>query len=331
MWILYAGGRKVLWFGLWIFISFVILNNSAAIADSSDNAHQVVNAKNSSTRTASKIKLPYSCNQESVQNSGFDSDIPLGQEPYWDIPEGRDSKQCIVWLRNIRSAWLNNSIKIIDVRSPQAYQEAHIPGSINIQEYAIRTKAYLKSERLLLVNDGQNYDSIVNTCLRLKKSGFRDVSVMAGGVSLWVNSGETIAIDPNSPRASGNTISPRNLMLSKDQSPWLFLTDSENIASVKKAFHSDYVLSLSLSFSELSSRIQSLEAELDSRMPINIVVVTADGKKKPKISIASEAYKVNSVFFLQGGLIGYEQYLSNHDLQLAKREQGPLIHQRCKI
>ena len=75
-------------------------------------------------------------------------------------------------------------IILIDVRKRDEFEKFRIPGSINIPLFAIRTKAFLKSKSLVLVNEGYNYTQLERECAYLRKSGFR-VWLLNGGLYYW--------------------------------------------------------------------------------------------------------------------------------------------------
>ncbi|WP_275097981.1 rhodanese-like domain-containing protein [Sedimenticola hydrogenitrophicus] len=311
-----------------LFIIFFISGVATATDTSVNHINEEI--ENSPARVTETSKLPYTCILDPASDDAVEVDSPGHPSVYWDIPDSNDSNRCLVRLASIQRALWDNKIKVVDVRPSQLYRLSHIPNSINIPEYAIRTKSYLTTERLLLVNDGQNYESIIKTCQRLKKSGFKDVSVLIGGISLWAENGKAIVTDPDAPGLLGDQISPRELLYSQNRQMWLFLTNDADVQAVKWVVQSEYVFPLHLNASQLRTRIQSLSTGNDLRVPVNIVVVTHSGER-PKPGVTEEIHKLNPVFFLQGGLAGYKQYLTSRGLQLAKSRRGPLVRQGCKI
>lgn len=82
---------------------------------------------------------------------------------------------------------------IIDVRTPEAYSEAHISGSINHCVYQIDflemvPKAYPdRSTALLVYGDGDPYKADLAALGRLQKLGYTDVSILDGGLNKWLS------------------------------------------------------------------------------------------------------------------------------------------------
>ena len=72
-----------------------------------------------------------------------------------------------------------------------------------------------------------------------------------------------------------------------------------------------------------------MQSSSRSRMPVNLVVVTANGRMTRQLQEAPWAQLSNPIFFLEGGLHGYREYQVDHALQLARMERGPAIKTAC--
>lgn len=83
----------------------------------------------------------------------------------------------------------------IDVRSEPDFESKRIPSSINIPLHFIRTKKYLKSMTLILVNQGYDPAPLFSTGLKLKEKGFQ-VFILAGGIAAWYQKGEKLQGKP---------------------------------------------------------------------------------------------------------------------------------------
>ncbi len=283
----------------------------------------------SSTRTTSAIPPKQSCDTDIAGDNSATPAKSKQRSGYWDIPESEAAKKCLVRFSSIRNQWKSGNIKVIDVRHQQAYQQIHIPGSLNISEYSIRTKNFLKPERLLLVNDGYSYESLLQTCHRLKKSGFKKVSVLVGGINIWSGLGKKLVTNPGFSGYAKDAITSRSLFIAKKEGAWLFLTNVEDIAAIKKLVQSDNVLPLNVKPTVLRARLSKIQKESKLKVPANIVIVTTDGKKTELKKQIAGLNKTNPMLFLQGGLSGYKQYLANHKLQIAKSMRGPVIQKGC--
>jgi len=88
----------------------------------------------------------------------------------------------------------NQNFTLVDVRSRQDFQRLHIPGSVNIALYAVKTKTYLKSTPFVLVNEGFRYAELEDECRRLAGRGFK-VSILDGGLPAWQRKGGRLTGD----------------------------------------------------------------------------------------------------------------------------------------
>ncbi len=310
---------------------FVVLCGPCAClsADKSQNSPQTP-PQFGSTATAAVGTSPSAliC-PDPAEETALETDVSAVRSAYWDLPLGERPASCIVQLQTMVGALRNNTVEVIDVRSAEAFRRVHIQGSINLPEYAIRTKHYLKKAKLLLVNDGYAYDSLIQTCQRLKSQGYKNVSVLAGGIKAWIARENAIAIDPRY-HLQESVISPHQLMAARAETAWLFMTDIEDIPSVHAVLKSDHVFPLDTSADVLNAAIEDLQGKGRAGLPVNIGIVTAEGRQT--VTDWSEHYYSNggSAFFLRGGLKDYNRYVANLRLQIAKRAQGPVRHTGCR-
>lgn len=81
---------------------------------------------------------------------------------------------------------------IIDARNQNEFAGFHIPSSINIPLFAVKTKSNWKDKNILLISEGKSLSSLLQACADLKARGFRGVRVLAGGIYAWVAAGYPI-------------------------------------------------------------------------------------------------------------------------------------------
>ncbi len=75
-------------------------------------------------------------------------------------------------------------ILLVDVRNSQEFKKFHIPGSMNIPLFALKTKGSLKSKPLVLINEGRSYKDLIAEGSTLSRAGFT-VSILEGGLWQW--------------------------------------------------------------------------------------------------------------------------------------------------
>jgi rhodanese-related sulfurtransferase len=81
----------------------------------------------------------------------------------------------------------NKNVLVIDVRKPEDFEKIRIPSSMNMPLFSVKTKLFLKSKQLILVNEGYNYSQLEPECIGLRKAGFK-VNILHGGLYYWESS-----------------------------------------------------------------------------------------------------------------------------------------------
>ncbi|MEM8867711.1 MAG: YceI family protein [Verrucomicrobiota bacterium] len=82
---------------------------------------------------------------------------------------------------------------VVDVRTPEAYAEAHIPGTANHCVYEVDflknfPEAYPdKTRKVLVYGDGGAYKADLAALGRLQFLGYTNVSILEGGLSRWLS------------------------------------------------------------------------------------------------------------------------------------------------
>ena len=94
---------------------------------------------------------------------------------------------------------------LLDVRSPEAYQQGHVPGAVNLPHRRIveRTLSDFPKDALFVVYcDGPHCNGADKAALRLGELG-RRVKIMIGGTMGWADEGFTFAEGADDPRPIG--------------------------------------------------------------------------------------------------------------------------------
>ena len=111
---------------------------------------------------------------------------------------------------------------MVDIRPKKQFQACHIPKSINLAPFELKTKSWLKRKNLVLINDQPTppYELMA----RLEKMNFR-VSSLQGGLRAWQQAGGTLKGDPFAIRQLPG-ISAEDFSRLKDES-WLIVHFAE--------------------------------------------------------------------------------------------------------
>jgi len=95
------------------------------------------------------------------------------------------------------------NIIVIDARSPEAYQEEHIPGAVNIPHRKMSGETTKKFDRAALIVtycDGIGCNASTKGALNMTKLGFR-VKELIGGLDWWKRDGHQTDREASSSKA----------------------------------------------------------------------------------------------------------------------------------
>ena len=220
----------------------------------------------------------------------------------------------------------NQSPTLVDVRRREDFERLHIPGSINIALYAVKTKSYLKSVPVVLVNEGFRYAALENECQRLAERGYK-VSILDGGLPAWKRQGgqlvgDLFALDEM------KAVSPQAFFRAKD-------------------YENTLVLDISSQPSEASGRLIPYAKHFpvlddpDGSMPglrrlikknkafQSIMIFSETGEEYEKAESIMSRMGIET-YHLQGGLVGYQKYLEGLLLSWKPRDSRMKTVSNCK-
>ena len=217
-------------------------------------------------------------------------------------------------------------IVLVDVRRPGDFERLRIPGSLNIPLYAIKTKVFLESSSLVLVNQGFHYAELGDECRRLADRGFQ-VSILDGGLPAWKRRGGSLAGDLFA-LDTMKTVSPQVFMQEKDYESTLVVdispTRSEaSIRLIPNAKHMPV-------FDNSDRSIAELRGLININMPFqSIVIFNESGEQYENIEKRMNRMGIET-FNLQGGLAGYQKYLEGLQLSRKPRSNRMKTVSNCK-
>jgi len=205
------------------------------------------------------------------------------------------------------------NITLIDVRNPEEFARLHIPGSLNIPLHAVKTKFFLKSFLIVMINEGFQYSLLETECRKLKDMGFK-AFILDGGLSAWKRKenrlvGDLFALEEM------QVISPQAFFQEKDCENTLVI----DIAQVQTEISGQLLPnSKHLPFpdepGDWARKIERIIASHKNQPFFSILVFneTGDGYSRAKKMLTGLDL---NVFFLHGGVAGYRRYLK--DLMLS--------------
>ena len=242
-------------------------------------------------------------------------------------PVSRDSS-CILTPQSLLKIRKNgDNAVLIDIRSNENFQKVRIPGSINIPLYALKTKDFLKSKLLVLINEGDGYQMLERECEKLKKLGFQSIYILYGGLNYWNDvdgslEGDFFAIE------SISDIEPAGYFVDRNYDDWLVIDVSKSEGKMAgNIIPGRKTIPYSKNNEFFLSNIEKVISAHDNPLLKYILIVNEDGRGYGQLKqIIKNDKKIKNVFFLIGGLAEYKTFLQN---QTAAGNQRKKTIKKC--
>ncbi len=200
----------------------------------------------------------------------------------------------------------NRAAFLIDVRDKKAFQNFNIPGSLNIPPHLLKTKTFLKSKHLILVNEGHSYKKLEKMASTL--TDFKKVSILDGGLIQWskqIGSGNQRHL---------NKITPAQFFVERDYEHWLIVNVSDN--------PQPQTLNLPITPHFVTKLKQQTKSS-----PY-ILITSAQGDNYPKIEALLRHTDLMNTFYLIGGTQAYQQF--RQTAMSVARNQLACNQRRCQ-
>lgn len=209
----------------------------------------------------------------------------------------------------------------VDIRSEQLFADAHIPDSMPIPLYFLKTKTYLKAKSLVIVGSGAEAPMLETACRELSGLGFDRVSLLEGGMNSWRRAGGNVA----------------GALIGSDE--WSKITPFEFERDKRKSLWTAFLFTpVEKAAEETTSRFEIVSPDLDkSARQISdlikaravkgyaaIVVANEDGIYRNEFrnrseQIVKESASRFSLFYLEGGVRALKEF---RDLNKAKQRRS---------
>lgn len=220
-------------------------------------------------------------------------------------------------------------LTLVDVRNTDDFQRLHIPGSLNLALYAVKTKIFLKSFPMVLLNEGFQYRLLESECRQLKDMGF-NVLILEGGVTAWAQKGNALVGDLFA-LEDMQMISPQVFFREKDSQNVVVIDVSPVQSKISKQLM-PYSIHLPIP-DEVGQWARKLDRLTDSHRnhPFSSILVfneTGDGYDRAKKIFAGLSV---TAFYLQSGMVGYQRYLKDIMLSRMPRDDRIKTEKPCAV
>ncbi len=221
-------------------------------------------------------------------------------------------------------------IMLIDVRKEADFERCRIPGSLNIPLHTIKTKAFLKSKPMALINKGYNSGILEKECLRLMEAGFTDVSFVIGGLYNWGKKGGPLQGDIRSINEL-NKVSAREFFAEKNNKNNMVVNISENMSPETAQGVIPGTISIPHRKKKDKEFLQEFKMMLRRQAggpELSALIYNQDGKYQKNIENCVLDAGVKYVYFLKGGLNEYTKFLEQH-ATIIKRVREKKTAKKC--
>lgn len=239
----------------------------------------------------------------------------------------KSTRSCLSSLSEAEELHARDNVSFVDVRSPEEYARYHITGSINVPLHMVRTKEFLKTTSVLLVNDGRCTTQLENTCRELRQSGFRNVSVLDGGLFGWHASQKPLEGDLIELSRLGR-MTAEELFEVRALANWTVIeiaVPGKN-GDIRSWLPANVITISPGSISTVSSTVLQLRKK---NSQVKILLIADGDDTYQRIDAQLKKSGIAPVLHLDGGIKGYRAHVKNQ-LALWKQQNLPRRYEACR-
>lgn len=201
----------------------------------------------------------------------------------------------------------------MDVRDAEAFGHYRIPGSLNIPLHVVKTKAFLRSEPIVLVDQGRVSAALEEGCAALKRAGFSNVSVLQGGLRAW-RAGRGPLEGEEGSAGDLDHLMPAELFAERTRDDWLVLILSRDKQATLRCWLPPRAEQVAAVGDAAIRAIKAAVAKGRRASPrLRVVAASDSGTDQDHTTLSALLAKagVTDAFYLEGGLAGYREFVSN--------------------
>ena len=228
----------------------------------------------------------------------------------------QELNSCLVTARQAKEFIKKGKVLLVDVRDPIAFESVRIESALNLPEHTISEKSFLRHRPFVLIGKGHRTHELARLCVELKKKGFKNPSVIEGGIVSWLQEGYELKLNDLSATKQIMTLSPRELVSTAGKQKWTIASVGLDKNRIKKIFSSEYILE------DLNKLHVEIKYKNNTKNQVFSPVLIV-GAETYEDSLVKSLHKkgMTPVFYLQGGI---ENYLNYRRVHKAKVEHAAI-------
>lgn len=214
------------------------------------------------------------------------------------VPSGRDGG-LYLGAEEVRRVLADpGSATWVDVRGEEAAGQSRIPGALQMPLYAVKTKPYLKTGKVVLVDEGWGGRQLEAECRELRAAGFADVGIWPGGLNAWRRRGGAVE---GSGAAGLDRVPPSALEEIAGAEDWLTVSIGGDVRGLAHAVAVPLDPARPVDFAD------ALRKALEERPQVASVLIIAEDTRDYGLAAEAVAGLDASVFYLEGGWGAWEE------------------------
>ncbi len=243
-------------------------------------------------------------------------------------PKQRDSSFAISPDEVLYKLKQKQKITLVDVRNPEDFARLHMPGSLNIPLYAIKTKFFLKSFIIVLINEELNFSRLETECRKLKDMGFK-AFILDGGLDVLKQKrsplvGDLLALEEM------KVVSPQVFFREKDCENTLVIDISPVQTEIsRQLMPNSKHIPVPSNPGQWVRRLNRIITDHKNQPFLSVVVFNETGDGYEGVNKILAGIGVNA-FCLQGGVTGYKRYLEDLMLSWLPRDSRIKTNSICR-
>lgn len=257
-----------------------------------------------------------------------------GQSPTARLLENAEKKRditkfnCLISAQQAHEGLRRQEIVLIDVRRSSEFEKYQISGSLNLAPFSIKAKPFLKNKRVVLVNEGRHLAQLESLCNRLIGDGFKQVSVMAGGLYAWHQAGYPIAGE-RLEIGRLSLISPTELIASLPERDWKFIDLDRSLPSLANLLPASSVIEYQADNEAFISAVNQANSEFNDHSLPGFLVVNGKGDDYKSVERLLHLTDAKNIFYLAGGITELKRTLNTHSSLISRVAKGFEEPHRC--
>ncbi|MDD2763157.1 MAG: DUF1573 domain-containing protein [Opitutaceae bacterium] len=195
-------------------------------------------------------------------------------------------------------------VVIVDTRSPDKFARGHLPRSLNLPAFAIKSRRDLRERPLVLVDEGFAPALLLEEADKLRRQGFRQLFVLDGGLAAWIRQGGPVE-GPGSTALAMASLSAADFVRTSPGAEWHVVEikgPGNTLASPASAARVDR-------WEDLARVLPALSRASAGRQLPRILVIAPDAATSDRIEARFGGRYPAPLFYLSDGRSALEAYL----------------------